>query len=150
MGAVHWVRFTNVNDAVLLALFTMMLPMVMVPLFTSASNWLAEREQEAGFCDTAIVAEELLFAGFGSVVLAEIVAVFVTALVALAFTSVAMSSVAVAFGKSVPIVHVPVELAYEVLAEAVAFSNVSPTGRMSAATTSVDVVEVLLLIAVSA
>ncbi len=45
-----------------------------------------------------------------------------------------------AFGASVPIVQMPVELAYEVLAEAVAFSNVSPEGNVSVATTSVDVV----------
>ena len=58
-------------------------------------------------------------------------------------TSVAICNVAVAFGARAPIVHVPVELAYEVLAEAVAFSNVRPEGKVSVATTPVDVVELL-------
>jgi hypothetical protein len=39
----------------------------------------------------------------------------------------------------VPIVHAPVELAYEVPAVAVAFSNVRPVGNVSVATTPVDV-----------
>jgi hypothetical protein len=89
---------------------------------------------------------ELLFAVFRSVVLADTVAVFHNVELAAEFTSALMLRVATALGKRLPIVHAPVELAYEVLAEAVAFSKVSSEGSTSAATTLVDVVEVLLFV----
>jgi hypothetical protein len=125
-----------VNDAVSLALFTITLPIVILPLFTSASNWLAEREQGVdAFPATDTDTLELLFAVFRSVVLADTVAVFHNVELAAEFTSALMLRVATALGKRLPIVHAPVELAYEVLAEAVAFSKVSSEGSTSAATT---------------
>jgi hypothetical protein len=106
------VPFTIVNDAVSLALFTITLPIVILPLFTSASNWLAEREQGVGaFAATNTDTLELLFAVFRSVVLADTVAVFHNVELAAEFTSALMWRVVTALGASVPIVHTPVELA---------------------------------------
>ena len=107
----------------------------------------AEGVVDVGCC-TSIETLELLFAVFRSVVMADTVAVFHNVELAFEFTIAAILSVAVELGASVPIVHVPVELAYEVLAEAVAFSNVSSVGNVSVATTSVDVVVVLLFVTV--
>ena len=87
---------------------------------------------------TTIDTLELLFAVFRSVVLADTVAVFHNVELAAEFTSALMLRVATALGKRLPIVHAPVELAYEVLAEAVAFSNVRPVGKVSVATTPVE------------
>ena len=97
---------------------------------------------------TLSVTDELLFARFGSVVPADTVAVFHNVELAFEFTIAAILSVATALGASAPIVHRPVERAYEVLAEAVAFSKVSSEGNTSVATTLVDVVVVLLLVTV--
>jgi hypothetical protein len=94
---------------------------------------------------------ELLFAVFGSVVLAETVAVFAIVELADVSTSALRSSVTVELGASAPIVHVSVfvEVAYvEVPTVVVALSNVSALGSVSVATTSVDVVEVLLFVTV--
>ena len=52
-------------------------------------------------------------------------------------TSAAMASVALELALKLPIVHVPVEVAY-VPTDAVAFLNVSPEGKVSVATTPVE------------
>ena len=121
IGAVHWAPFTIVNDAVSLALFTLTLPMVIVPLFTSASNWLAEREQgvEVGVVvalgTTRNPTLAVLLPTTGSVVLAlsETDTLFTMVVVAimLGSTSAVYTNVAVELGVRSPMVHVPVEVA---------------------------------------
>jgi hypothetical protein len=100
-----------VNDAVLVPVVIGF--QLMVPLATAASNWLAEREQGATvFAATDTDTLELLFAWFGSVVLADTVAVFHNVELAVpTFAVAASASVAVELAERVPIVQVPVELA---------------------------------------
>ena len=111
IGAVHRVPFVMVNDAVLVPVVIGF--QLMVPLATAASNWLAEREQGATvFAATDTDTLELLFAWFGSVVLADTVAVFHNVELAVpTFAVAASASVAVELAERVPIVQVPVELA---------------------------------------
>ena len=110
----------------------------------------------AGPIKTDILDELLFVSGSFKVDDSPTVAVFVIVLFVLPpvltpgpVTSAAICNVAVELGASVPIVQMPVEVANEVLAEAVACSNVSVEGNVSLATTSVDVVEVLLFVTVT-
>ena len=85
--------------------------------------------------------EEELFAGFGSTneLSSETVAVFVIVWPAKRESTVAaMVRVAVAFGPSVPIVQLPVDISY-VPTEAEAFTKLNPVGKMSCAFTMDDV-----------
>lgn len=91
---------------------------------------------------------ELLFEGFGSVVLADTVAVFVIVVLVDVSTSARMLRVAVELALISPIVHVSVfvEVAYvEVPTVVVALSKVRPAGNVSDATTSVDVARLLFV-----
>jgi hypothetical protein len=90
---------------------------------------------------TTIETDELLFAKFVSVLLADSFTVPMFVIVvpaALEFTSAAIVNVDVAPALMSPIVHAPVEVAY-VPTDAVAFTNVSPEGKVSVATTPVEV-----------
>jgi hypothetical protein len=113
IGAVHWVPFVIVNDAVPLALFTLTLPTVIVPLFTSVSNWPAEREQgTGGHGSTQMETLELSFAVFRSVSpYSATVAVFVTVVLAMTVFAVAVIvRVALCPLDNVPMPQLPVEL----------------------------------------
>ncbi len=84
---------------------------------------------------------ELLFVGLESVVEAfsPTTAVFVIVVPAVpVFTLAAITSVAVELAGKLPIIQVPVELAY-VPCDEVAFTKVRPEGKVSVATTPVDV-----------
>ena len=92
------------------------------------------------FACTVTEALALLFARFGSVVEAfsPTIALFVIVWPAVpAFTVAVIWRLAVELALKLPIVHVPVELAY-VPTEATALSNVSPEGKVSVATTPVE------------
>ena len=82
-----------------------------------------------------------MFAKFWSVLLADspTMPVFVIVVPAVPlFAVAAIVRVAVELALISPIVHVPVEVAY-VPIDAVAFTNVTPEGKVSVATTPVDV-----------
>jgi len=96
---------------------------------------------QPGAVTVTVTLEEVLVSVFVVLVDSPTMPVFVICVptVSDASTNAAMFSVAVELGDMSPIVHVPVELAYEVPTEAVAFSNVSPEGKVSVATTPVEV-----------
>jgi hypothetical protein len=94
---------------------------------------------QAPVCTVIGTDEEVFVEGLLSVVDSPTVAVFVIVWPASPeFTVAAISRLAVELALKSPIVHVPVELAY-VPTDAVALSNVSPEGKISVATTSVEV-----------
>jgi hypothetical protein len=91
---------------------------------------------------TEMTTADELFAEFGSVDDADSAMVAVLLIVVLAvpaLTVAAIVSVAFEFAVTVPMVQIPVELVYEVPADDVALTNVSPEGKTSFATTPVEV-----------
>jgi hypothetical protein len=124
-------------------------PSTIVPLaFSMALQIMIEPSfVGAAFGWTVIETLEELFERFESVVDAFSVTVAVFVIVVLAVpesTSAAMSNVAVELAERLPIVHVPVELAYEPSVE-VAETKLTPEGKTSVAVTPVEVAGPLAL-----